>query len=64
MSKDSFSYLGRATKAEFSNALRSTFMFSKSGDECTDVQFTVWKKGLLHRLTASHAALLCGSPTL
>lgn len=29
LSKDFFSYLGMATKAEFSNALRSTFMFSQ-----------------------------------
>ena len=52
-----------ATKAEFSHALSSTFMFSKSGGKCTNVQFIVWKKGLLHILTASHTALLCGSPS-
>lgn len=52
-----------AMTAEFSNALRSTFMFSKSGGKCTDVQFIIWKKGSLRILTASHTALLCGSPS-
>lgn len=54
-------------KAGFSNALRSTFMFSKRGGRDTDVQFIVQKKGLLHILAANTTALLCSpsdSPTL
>lgn len=51
-------------KAGFSNALRSTFMFSKRGGRDTDVQFIVQKKGLLHILAANPTALLCSPQTL
>lgn len=59
LSKDFFSCLGRASNAEFSNALRSAFLFSTSGGECTDAQLIAYGKGLM----AGHTTRLCSSPS-